>query len=194
MTAAEQTSDDELCLHVPLGNKMALIGAALAKRALLIPSIKPAEKLELLERMNGMTDGYFSAAMLVMVEPLCDTGFAIFKEAASLDPLKDATHGAASFNLLTSPNVFAHFIKLNQSILAAIKHHAAARQERPAVPRPAETPPPRPPGAMGAAQFAHMQRRANGVTQHRSHHPSDQINRMGGGLPDFAYDNERDPT
>jgi hypothetical protein len=45
---------------------------------------------------------------------------------------------------------------------------------------------------MGAAQFAHMQRLKNGVTQHRSHHPSNQINLMGGGLPDWSYDSEKD--
>ena len=56
------------------------------------------------------------------------------------------------------------------------------------------TPPPRSPTVMGAAQFAHMQRRFNGVqpTQHRSHVPPEQIGRMGGGLPDWTYDAEKD--
>jgi hypothetical protein len=197
VTAAEQTNDDadKLCLHIPLGNKMSLIGIALAKRALLTPGIKPADKLELLERMNGMTDGYLCPAMLAMIEPMCDTGFAIFKEAASLDPPKDATHGAASFDLLTGQKVFGNFCALNPSILTAIKHHAANPQDRPAAPQPAETPPQRPTGPMGAAQFAHMQRRMNGHndgTQHRSHFPSNQISRVGGGLPDWTYDHERD--
>ena len=40
MTAAEQTSDDELCLHVADGHKWAFIIAALTKRALQIPGIK----------------------------------------------------------------------------------------------------------------------------------------------------------
>lgn len=59
--------------------------------------------------------------------------------------------------------MFRHLVQLNPSILAAIKQRAAERQTQHAAPPPAETPPPRPPGAMGAAQFAHMQRRTNGT-------------------------------
>jgi hypothetical protein len=193
MTAA-RTTDDELCLHVADGHKWSFIIAALTKRTLQIPGIKPADRLDLLERLNGITDRYFSADVLASISPMCDTGAAIFREARTLDPPQDDTHCAASFNLLATPSVFRHFVQLNPSILAAIKHNAHGRQDRHAGQQPAETPPPRPPGAMGAAEFAHMQRRANGVTQHRSHHPSDQINRMGGSLPDFAYDNESDRT
>jgi hypothetical protein len=192
MTAtAEQTTDDELCLHLADGHKWALVVASLTKRTLQIPDIKPADRLALLEKLNGMTDNWFTAAMLAGIEPMDDTGRAIYEQARTLDPADDKTH-AASFDVLAMPSVFRHFVQLNPSIMAAIKLRAAGRQDQPAVPQPAETPPPRPPGAMGAAEFAHMQRRANGVTQHRSHHPRDQINHMGGGLPDFAYDNERD--
>jgi hypothetical protein len=193
MTAA-RTTDDELCLHVADGHKWSFIIAALTKRTLQIPGIKPADRLDLLERLNGITDRYFSADVLASISPMCDTGAAIFREARTLDPPQDDTHCAASFNLLATPSVFRHFVQLNPSILAAIKLRAEGRQDRHPARQPAETSPPRPPGAMGAAEFAHMQRRANGVTQHRSHHPSDQINRMGGSLPDFAYDNESDRT
>ena len=128
---------------------------------------------------------------------MCDTAAAIFHEARTLDPPKDETHCAASFDVLATPSVFQHFVKLNPSIMSAIKYRAANPQDRPAAPQPAETPPPQQPGPMGAAQFAHMQRRMNGHndgTQHRSHFPSNQINRVGGGLPDWTYDNERDQT
>jgi hypothetical protein len=131
--------------------------------------------------------------LLASISPMCDTAFAIFSEARSLDPPQDETHCAASFQVLATPSVFRHFVQLNPSILAAIKHNASGRQDRHAAPQPAETPPLRPPGAMGAAQFAQMQRRSNGAPiQHRSHHPSDQINRMGGGLPDWTYHSEKD--
>jgi hypothetical protein len=117
-----------------------------------------------------------------------------FTKPRTLDPPQDDTHCTASFNVLATPSVFRHFVQLNPSALAAIKHRASTRQEQHVAPQPAETPPPRPPGAMGAAQFAHTQRRMNGhngVTQHRSHFPSNQINRgVGGGLPDFVYDSE----
>jgi hypothetical protein len=177
-----QTADDDLCLQVADGHKWTFIIAALTKRTLQIAGLKEAERLDLLERLNKLTDSYFTADMLAGISPMCDTGYAILKEARTLDPPQDETHCDASFNVLTTPSVFRHFVQLNPSILAAIKHRAAGRQDRPAAAKLAETPPPRPPGAMGAAEFAHMQRRTNGVTQHRSHYPRDQINRMGGGL------------
>jgi hypothetical protein len=192
MTAAEQASDDELCLHVPDGYKWVFIIASLTKRALQIAGLKAAERLNLLEKLNGTTDKFFTAKLLASISPMCDTAYAIFKEARSLDPPQDDTHCDASFNVLATPSVFRHIVQLNPSILAAIKHNAGGRQDRHPAPQPVETPPPRAPGAMGAAEFAHMQRRANGVTQHRSHFPKDQINRMGGGLPDFAYGDEGD--
>ena len=189
MTAAAQTSD-ELCLHVADGHKWSFIIASLTKRALQIPGLKPADRLDLLEKLNSLTDGYFSADLLASISPMCETAYAIFKEARTLDPPQDTAHCAASFSLLATPSVFRHFVQLNPSMLAAIKFRASTQHEQHAAPQPAETPP-RAPGAMGAAQFAHMQRRMNGhngVTQHRSHFPSAQINRVGGGLPDFAYD------
>ena len=194
MTAA-RTSADDLCLHLADGHKLSFIIAALTKRTLQIPGIKPADRLALLEKLNGMTDEWFSADLLAGIEPMCDTAYAIFKEARTLDPPQDDTRCDASFNVLVTPSVFRHFAQLNPSILAAMKHRAAGRQDQHAVPPPAETPPPQPPSAMSAAQFAHTQRRMNGpngVTPHRSHHPPDQINRMGGGLPDWTYDSEKD--
>ena len=193
MNAAEQTSD-ELCLHVADGHKWSFIIASLTKRALQIPGLKSADRLDLLEKLNGLTDGYFSADLLASISPMCDTAYAIFKEARTLDPPQDNAHCDASLNLLATSSVFRHFVQLNPSIMTAIKYRASPRQEQHAAPPPAETPP-RAPGAMGAAQFAHTQRRMNGhngVTQHRSHFPSNQISRVGGSLLDFAYDNESD--
>jgi len=193
MTAAPgQTIDDELCLQIADGHKWTFIIASLTKRALQIPGIKPADRLDLLERLNSLTDGFFTADVLAQLSPMCDTAYAIFKEARSLDPSKDDARCEASFKVLATPSVFRLFVQLNPSILAAIKQHAATRRTAP-MPPPAETPPPRPAGAMSAAAFAEMQRRGsgNGMTRHLSYSPlNQQINRMGGGLPDFAYDNE----
>ena len=46
------------------GHKLAFIIASLTKRTLEIPGIKPADRLALLEKLNGLTDGYFSADLL----------------------------------------------------------------------------------------------------------------------------------
>jgi hypothetical protein len=163
MTAATAAAiDDNLLAHVADGHKLSFIIAALTKRTLQIPGIKPADRLALLEKLNRLTDDYFTADMLASISPMCDTAFAIFKEARTLDPPRDDAHCAASFKVLATRHVFDHFVKLNPSIMAAIKQRAAGRQDQHAAPPPAETPPPRPPAAMGAAQFAHMQRRSNG--------------------------------
>jgi hypothetical protein len=194
MTAAARTSDDELCLYVPDGYKWVFIIASLTKRALQIPGLKAADRLNLLEKLNGTTDKFFTANLLASISPMCDTAYDIFKEARSLDPPQDDTHCDASFQVLATPSVFRHFVKLNPSILAAIKERAASRKGQHAAPQPAsdETPPP-PPTAMGAAQFAMTQRRANGSpSQHRSHHPPDKIGRMGGALPEWTYDADKD--
>jgi hypothetical protein len=193
MTAAEQTADDNSCLHISDGHKWSFIAAALAKRTLQIPGIKPSDRLALLEKLNATTDDWFTADMLAGIEPMCDTAAAIVHEARSLDPPQDDTHCAASFKVLATPQVFDHFVKLNPSIMAAIKQRAAGRQDH--EPPPTETPPPRPQTVMGAAQFAAYARRSNGAPppQHRSHFPAgDQINRMGGDLPDWTYDAEKD--
>jgi hypothetical protein len=194
MNATPPTSDDELCLHVADGHKWSFIVAALTKRALQITGIKPAERLDLLERLIKLTDSYFTADMLAGISPMCDTGVAIFHEARTLDQPQDDTHCDASFKVLATPSVFRLFVQLNPSIMAAIKLRAGGRQDQHAVAQPAEPSSAQPAFALGAGQFAEMQRRTNGMTRHRSHYPRNQISGMGGGFPDFAYDKERDRT
>jgi hypothetical protein len=193
MTAtAEQTTDEELCLHLADGHKWVLVVASLTKRTLQIPDIKAADRLALLEKLNGMTDDWFTAAMLAGIEPMDDTGRAIYEQARTLDPAGDKTH-AASFNVLATLSVFRHFVQLNPSLMAAIRLRAAGLAGRPQQPQPNEIRQPRQHTVIGAAQFAMTQRCTNGTpSQHRSHHPSDQINRMGGTLPDWTYDSAKD--
>ena len=129
MKAATEKSDEELILHVPCGYKLTFLIVALTKRT-LISDLKPADQLYLLEKLNRLTDRYFSAAMLAMIKPMSDLEFQIYREATSLDPPKDTMHGAASFNVLTNPKVFGHFCTLNPSILAAIKYRETERESR----------------------------------------------------------------
>jgi hypothetical protein len=123
---APLSPDATFVTHTPSGYKLIFIMVALTKRALLTKDIKPAEQLLLLEKMNGLTDQYFTPEMLATIEPMGDTEYEIFKEARSLSPPGDKTC-RASFDVLTSPRVFGHFITLNPSILAAIKLRDAVR-------------------------------------------------------------------
>jgi hypothetical protein len=127
MSAPANTNEE--CSLVSTGHKMDFIAVALTKRVLQMPNIKPNDKLYLLEKLNGMTDIYFRAEMLAMIEPAGDIECQIICEANSLDPPGDTTHGMASYRVLTSPNVFQHFLTLNPSILAAIKLRKTWRGE-----------------------------------------------------------------
>ena len=125
MTAAAAPAiDDKLLANVADGHRWSFIVAALAKRGLQIPGIKPADRLRVLERLNSLTDDWFTADMLAGIAPMCDTGYAIFKEAKSLDAAQDNTHCQASFEVLATLKVFRHFCTLNPSIMAAIKQRA----------------------------------------------------------------------
>jgi hypothetical protein len=112
--------DEALVVYTPQGYLMTFIIVALTKRALLMDEIKPAEQLRLLEKLNGLTDGYFTPEMLAAVEPMSDIECKIFEEAKSLDPAGDKS-SRASFGVLTSPRVFWHLATLNPSLLSAIK-------------------------------------------------------------------------
>jgi hypothetical protein len=117
---ASLSSDESLVVHTPSGYLLTFIMIALTKRALLTKDIKPADQLLLLEKMNGLTDQYFTPEMLATVEPMGNTEYKIFEKAKSLDRPGDKA-GRASYKVLTSPHVFWHFITLNPSILAAMK-------------------------------------------------------------------------
>ena len=123
------TGDDLLIAHTPLGRRWNMIAASLAKRVLQ-EDMPAGLRLRFLECLNAMIGLNFTAEMLAMIEPMCDTAFEIWKEAKTLDPKNDKAC-MASFNVLASWRVFHHFLELNPSILAAIKwleknRHASA--------------------------------------------------------------------
>jgi hypothetical protein len=116
----EQMDDDELSvLQAPTGYLHLMLWAAAAKRALLF-DMPAGKRLQLLEKLNGLTDNYFTPEMLAAITPMSDTEMEMVNEARSLDR-EDDRLGQASFDVLTSWRVFGHFRRLNPSYLAAIK-------------------------------------------------------------------------
>jgi hypothetical protein len=115
----EALSDDDGALQTPAGYVHLMLMAAYAKRGLQY-QMKPGKRLKLLELLNSLTDNYFTPDMLATIEPMSDTEMAMVSEARSLDR-EDDRLGNASFDVLTSPKVFGHFLKLNPSFVAAIK-------------------------------------------------------------------------
>jgi hypothetical protein len=115
---ASLSAEQKMIAHIPVGYKFNLLLIALIKRALKC-KMSAGERLQILERLNGMTDGYITPEMLAMIEPAGNTEFEIIKEAQSLDTTADRCE--ASFAVLTMPDVFEKFLCLNPSLLAAIK-------------------------------------------------------------------------
>jgi hypothetical protein len=118
------SDEQKMIAYVPSGYKHILLAIALTKRVLTTCKMKAGEKLQVLEKLNGLTDGYITPEMLAMIEPMSDTEYEMLNEARSLDQPDDKA-GRASFDVLTSPDVFEHFVRLNPSLLAAIKFHNA---------------------------------------------------------------------
>jgi hypothetical protein len=117
MTTSEQMFN--VVASCPNGYKHILIMVAVTKKALVECQMTAAQRLDLLQKMNALTDAYITPAAVATVEPACDTFMAILDEARKLDDPSDPG-GMASFKMLTSRDVFAHLRRLNPSLDAAI--------------------------------------------------------------------------
>jgi hypothetical protein len=99
---------------ISAGHRYCLVAAAITKRILSEEGLKAGERLEWLEKLNGLTDQYITPEMLAAVEPASDVEAQIFSEAMSL-PIAD-DHGNASFRVLTRDEVFSLFRSLHSAI------------------------------------------------------------------------------
>jgi hypothetical protein len=155
---ASLSPDEQYRAWAPAGHQWNMITASLFKRWLL-GKMDAGLRLRLLEGLNGMTDIYLRPEMLVMIEPICDTGYKIWEEAKTLD--REGDKGCASYKVLTSPRVFDHLTTLNPSILAALRWRAMYRgdatQQQTAFPvelASDQTTAPPAPASNGAAAYA----------------------------------------
>jgi hypothetical protein len=111
--------DDDELRFFPIGYRATLLVAALTKRAVLTEQCTVGERLELLEGLGRLVDNCFTALVLAVIRPACDTAIAMMREARTLDA--PGAHCEASFKVLTSPEVFREFLRLNPSLIAAIR-------------------------------------------------------------------------
>jgi hypothetical protein len=121
------SSDESLVVQTPPGYLMFFFMTAATKRWLSWESLKPADRLFMLEKMHEMIDQYFTAEMLATIQPMGDVEYQIWIEAQSLDPPDKAWCLSKRFEILISPWVFWHFVTLNPSLLAAIKIQKSSR-------------------------------------------------------------------
>jgi hypothetical protein len=113
--------DDEITF-VPSGHRLNILMIAYVKHALTTLKMKAGERLHLLEKLNELADHYLTPEVIALIDPMPDPGIEMLRAAFSLDG--DARFNA-SFDILTRDHVFLDFIRVNPSILAAIKLAAA---------------------------------------------------------------------
>jgi hypothetical protein len=130
-------TDEEVIDHTPVGYRWLIVYAAILKRVLANDPMTTGERLEMLEALNTMTGAWFTTEALALLAPADDTTLEIVRMAWRLD--RDDATGSASFDVLTSEEVFSDLARLNPTIVAAIKVCTRGRDRAPA-PQPSETP------------------------------------------------------
>jgi len=102
--------DQTIILHTPIGHRYSLVMIAVTKRFLTtkLPTETRLKLLEFLEREEA------SGFAVAMVQPICDDGYAIYREAQKLGAHK-------ALDVYASWDVFNALVALNPSLLDAIK-------------------------------------------------------------------------
>ena len=119
---AEETAAVEM---FPVGYRFTLLVISYIKNVLTTRKMTHGYRLRFLEWLDHSVDFTITPEILETVAPMSDTEMAMVHEAKTLDD-KDGPEGtrcAASFKVLTSSEVFADFLALNPSLLAAIMFH-----------------------------------------------------------------------
>jgi hypothetical protein len=97
----------------PIGHRYTLVSISVTKR-MLEQKIPTAYRFKFLEHLDGMTtksESWLTAEMIAAVEPICDKGYEMVREAQKLGGHK-ALDAYAEF--------FSTFAVLNPSLLAAL--------------------------------------------------------------------------
>jgi hypothetical protein len=113
------TEDERLVVNVPVGYLCSMVIVSHIKRALVSCKMSVGLRLRMLELLNANVDLYFTEAALAAIEPACDTAVEMIHECLKVD--EGNPRIGKGFDLLASWEVFGHLIKLNPSLLDAIK-------------------------------------------------------------------------
>jgi hypothetical protein len=128
--AASMDGDESIVLHWPAGRWHELLLAAYFKRALLSVQMTADERLRLLEFLAGLSDGTcFTPRVVAAVRPASDAMMRIIHEARALDP-EDDPAGRASFDMLTSWECRWQILKVQPSLLNALRLSPSAVWDR----------------------------------------------------------------
>jgi hypothetical protein len=107
------SADDSLIVGCPVGKRYTLVFVSIVKR-LLAQEMSPAYRLKFLEWLGKCGDTWLSPATIGIVEPMCDQGDEMVREARKLGAKK-------MLDVVGQFDVFSAFVSLNPSLLTAIK-------------------------------------------------------------------------
>jgi hypothetical protein len=118
---ASWSHDESAIAHTPTGHRYTMIIAAYVKRLLVTPAARftANDQLKMLEGLASLIGTYFTADALAAIDPACDVFMSMVDEAKRAN--KDPKRCNESFEILTSWEVFNHLVRLNPSLLEAIK-------------------------------------------------------------------------
>jgi hypothetical protein len=105
--------DEKEIVHCPDGRKYILVMISVIKRFLAEESTTPFYRLKFLEFLDKFSDAWLTPAAVGMIEPMCDDGYEIVKEARQL--------GSKQFDTYAKHEVFSAFAALNPSLIKAIR-------------------------------------------------------------------------
>jgi hypothetical protein len=112
--------DALLVNHTPVGYRYTMVLVAWTKAMLVSCKNMPVgDRLRMLEAINGFVDDNFTEAALAAIEPACPTAVEMIQECLKVD--EGNPRSGKAFDLMASSEVFGHLLKLNPSMLAAIK-------------------------------------------------------------------------
>lgn len=116
---ASLNADETLILQCPAGYRFNLVAVSYLKRVLATRQMTIGDQLEFLEALNGMVDERFTTEGLALVKPADDISAQMIEEARKLDA--DDSTLSRSFDVLTSWEVFGNLVRLNPTIMDAMK-------------------------------------------------------------------------
>jgi len=122
---------ERMMTSVPLGHQYELILAGYFKRTLLEQGMSVADRLHTLEGLGTLVHGALTPAALAAVAPAGETMMQIVEEALRIDLDANSETCEASFAVLTRPDVFANLLKLEPSLLDAMRLMADRHQAPP---------------------------------------------------------------
>jgi hypothetical protein len=106
--------DEKAIVHCPHSHKRMLVVFSVVKRY-LAEEMPTEYRFRFLQYLDRLSADWLTAESVAMIEPMCDDGYEIVKEAKKLGWQK-------AFDTFVKHEVFSAFVALNPSQMQVIRH------------------------------------------------------------------------